>query len=130
MKRIIKVRRLELPEAARKALVIIAFLSICDALVAFSGASYLSRNIGAFLGKSPTVILSDLLFLEGVIVFATGSFIAVATATQKTEPSSNSSTDIADDAEQTPKRKNTGTLMMITGAVLIGLSITVGTLLA
>lgn len=124
-----KARRFKLPEAAKNVLLIIASLSIFDVLVAFSGAPYLSRNIVAFLGKSRTVILSDLLFLEGVIIFAAGSFIAVAMAARKTEPPSNSSTDIADDAQQTPKRINISTLMMIIGAVLIGLSITVGALL-
>ena len=93
------------------------------------GASYLSENTGAFLGKSRTVILSDLLFLEGAVIFAIGIFIAIARAGHKKKPSSEPTTEITDNAEPTrDKRIRPGILMMIVGAILMGLSMMVGTL--
>jgi len=131
LKKIIaKMRHFELPEVAKNILLIVSSLLIFDVLLAGLGGSYLSENIGTFLGKSRTVILSDLLFLEGVPIFAIGTFIAVAKAAQKIEPSSEQTTERTNNAEQTPARRiNIGTLLIIVGAILIGLSIAVGTLL-
>ena len=130
LKRIItRLRHLELPEAAKNVLLIVSSLLIFDVLVTVLGASYLSGNIGAFLGKSRTVILSDLLFLEGAVIFAIGIFIAVARALQETKPSSEPTTEITDNAELTrDKRINPSILTMIAGAILMGLSMMVGTL--
>lgn len=130
LKIITKLRRLELPEVAKNVLLIVFSLLIFDVLVTVLGASYLSGNIGAFWGKSRIVILSDLLFLEGAGIFAIGTFIAVAKAAQKIKQFSKPSAEININAEKTPeKRINTGILMMIIGAILMGLSIAVGTLL-
>jgi len=127
---ITKTRNYELRDIAQKVLLIVSSLSIFDVLVAVLGASYLSGNIGTFLGKSGTAILSDFLFLEGVVILAIGILIAVARAWQETTPSSESTTGVADNVEQTPKKRiSLGMLMVIIGAILIGLSITVGTLL-
>ncbi len=127
---ITKVRPFELPEAAKNVLLIVSSLSTFDVLVAVLGATYLSENIGTFWGKSRTVILSDLLFLEGAVIFAIGTFIAVAKAAQKIKPFSKPSTETTVNAEQIrEKRIHPSILMMIIGAILMGLSITVGTLL-
>lgn len=130
LKRIItKLRHLKLPEAAKNVLLIVSSLLIFDVLVTVLVASYLSGNIGAFLGKSRTVILSDLLFLEGAVIFAIGTFIAVARAWPETKLPSEPTTEIADNAELTrDKRIRPGILTMIVGAILMALSMMVGTL--
>lgn len=126
---IAKLRRLELSEVAKNVILIVFFLLIFDVLVVVLGASYLSENTGTFLGKSRTVILSDLLFIEGAVIFAIGTFIVVAKAAQKTKPLSQPPTEITDNAEKTPeKRINLATLMILIGAILMGLSMMVGTL--
>lgn len=125
-----KLRRFKLPRAAKKVLLIVLSLLILDALVAVLGAPYLSENIGTFLGKSKTVILSDLLFLEGAVIFAIGTFIAVSRFMQEKEPLYEPSTGTTDNGGQTrEKRIGAGILMMIIGAILMALSITIGTLL-
>lgn len=125
-----KLRHSELPETTKNILLIVSFLLAFNALVVVLGASYLSDNIAAFLGKSRIVILSDLLFLEGAVILAVGILIAVAAATQKIEPSSKPSAKTNDNADQSPEKlKNLGMLMMIIGAIMIGLSITFGALL-
>jgi len=123
LKRIItEIRHYDLRDTAKKVLLIVSSLAILDVLMTVLGAP--------FLGKPRVVILSDLLFEEGAVIFAIGIFIAVARAWQEKEPSSEPTTEITDDAEQTSKRRiSLGVLMLIIGAILIGLSITVGTLL-
>lgn len=124
-----KVRRFELPKAAKKVLLIVLSLLIFDALVAFLGAPYLSENIGTFLGKSTMVILSDLLFFEGAVVFTVGTFMAVLEFIQEKETLNEPSTETNDNGGRTRgKRIGTGIFVMIIGAILVGLSITVGTL--
>ncbi len=125
-----KLKHSELPETTKNILLIVSFLLAFNALVVVLGAPYLSENIAAFLGKSRIVILSDLLFLEGAVILAVGILIAVAAATQKIEPSSEPSAKTTDNADQSPEKlKNLGMLMMIIGAIMIGLSITFGALL-
>ena len=126
---ITKLRHLELPEAAKNVLLVVSSLLIFDVLVTVLGAPYLSGNTGAFLGKSRIVILSDLLFLEGAVIFAIGIFIAVARAWRETKPSSEPTTEITDNAELTrDKRIRPGILLIIIGTILMGLSMMVGTL--
>jgi len=118
-----------LPESAKNILLIISSLLVFDVLVIVLGASYLSQNISAFLSKSSTVILSDLLFLEGVVICAIGIFLVVGEATQKIKTFSKPSTEKIVVEGQTPKKRiSPGLLAMIIGALLIGLSITVGSL--
>ena len=125
-----RAKRFMLPKTVRKLILVVLFLLIFDALVSFLGASYLSENIGTFIGKSGTVIFSDFLFLEGSITLAIGIFIAVAVEWEKTKPLSEPSKEIDPNTEETPRKwMNIGVLMIVVGAVLIGLSITVGTLL-
>jgi len=123
-----RVKLRKLPKAAEKVLLIVPSLLILDALVVVLGAPYLSKNIGAFLGKSNTAILSDLLFLEGAVIFAMGTFITLLRPMQEKELSHKPSTETADNGGQTrEKRIRPCILMMIIGAILIGLSITVET---
>lgn len=129
LKRIVtKLRHLELSNVAKNVLLIVFSLLISDALVSVLVASYLSESTGPFMGKSRTVILSDLLFLEGAVIFAAGSFITFARTKLETKPSAESTTETNDNTEQTrDKQIHIGIQMMIAGAILIGLSMTVGT---
>ena len=118
-----------MPEATKKVFLIVSSLLIFDVLVTVLGGSYLSENIGTFLGKSRIVILSDLLFFEGEVILAIGIFIAVASAWTEMKPSSEPTTEITGNAELTrDKRIGLGILVIIVGAILMGLSIMVGTL--
>lgn len=122
-------KRFVLLRAGRKSILIVLVLLIFDALVSFLGASYLSENIGAFVGKSGTGIFSDLLFLEGAFILAIGIFIAVAIEWEK-NPLSKSSKETDSNSEETPEREiNIGVRMIIVGAILIGFSIIVGAFL-
>jgi len=119
-----------LPKPVKNVLLIVSSLLIFDIVVAVLGGSYLSENIGTFLGKSRTVILSDLLFLEGTVIFAIGTFIAVAKALQETKPSHLPDEESTEGGKETrEKRIHKGILLMIAGAILTGLSIMVGALL-
>lgn len=120
-----KAKRFISPKALKNAFLLVSSLSILDVLVAALGGSYLSQNVGAFLGKSSPVILTDLLFLEGTIILTIGIFIAVARAWQEAEPKPDQSTEKNENDED----PHFSIQMIIVGAILIGLSITVGTLL-
>lgn len=125
-----KARRFKLSKATKNVLLVVLSLLILDALVAVLGAPYLSKNIGTFIGKSNMGILSDLLFLEGAVIFAIGTFIAVLRFMQEREPLYRSSTETPNNEGQTrEKRTDASILMIIIGAILVGLSITIGTLL-
>jgi len=93
--------------------------------VAFLGGSILTQNIGA-LSESIPKNLSNLLFLEGTIIFAIGIFIAVIKAWREPESSPAPVEETLDDKEQTrEKRMNKGVLLMIVGVILMGLAIIV-----
>jgi len=127
---ITKARRFTSSITFKIAFLTISSLLIFDVLVAVLGSFYFSDSTGAFLGKSTTINLSNLLFIEGAFILAIGTFIAVARAWQEPKPSSEPTTQPADSAEQIgDERIHNSTLMIIVGAVLIGLSILVGTLL-
>lgn len=100
-----KLRHLELPEAAKNVLLIVFSLLIFDVLVTVLGASYLSENTITFMGKSRTVILSDLLFLEGAVILAIGTLIAVAKTAQKIKPFSKPPTKITVNEEKLLKNR-------------------------
>jgi len=105
---ITKLRRFKLQKPLENILLIVFPLLIFDVLVAVLGSFYLSDNAGAFLGKSIKINLSNLLFVEGSVIFAAGTFTLVARVWRRTRPS---------------------ILMVIVGVILIVLSIMVATLL-
>lgn len=124
-----KLRHFKLLKTAKDVLMIVLPLLIFDTLVTLIGASYLSKNIATFLGKSRTVILSDLLFLEGSVIFAIGTFVAIIRFLYEERPSHETTTKTTENSGQTPEKQiDLSILLMLTGAVLIGLSIAVGTL--
>jgi len=125
-----KIRRFITRKTLKNVFLMIFPLVMFDVLVAFLGGSYLSENIGTFLGKSKTVILSDLLFEEGAVIFAIGAFVAFIKGRKETKQLSESTTEATVNAEQSrDTRINSGVFLIIVGVILIGLSIAVGTLL-
>jgi len=117
-----KLNQFKIAEAVKKILMIVSLLLIGDILIAVLGGPFLSENVGTFLGKSTATILSDLLFLEGAVAFAAGAFLTIALSYRPP----TESTDAA--AQPRKKRIHPSILLIIIGAILIGLSITVGTL--
>ncbi len=124
-----KLEDFDLSRVAENILLIISLILLFDAVVAFLGASYLGSSIGAFLGKSGIIILSDLLFFEGSIIFALGTFVLVAKALQKKKPPEPLAEQELYSEKTRRKRLHPGTIMILIGAALLGLSIVVGTVL-
>ena len=91
-------------EAMKKSIYIISLLLTIDALIGL-GTPYL-QSVEFFSGKSGIQIMSDLVFLEGAIVFCIGAFWAFLT----------------------PKLELEKVLLMITGAGMMGLSVVIGVL--
>lgn len=119
----------ELARAAEHILLIVALFLISDALVAIIGGSYLSTHVGAFLSASSIVILSDLLFLEGALIFAAGTFMALASSMRRTNPPPEPTSEQESEPEQIEKKPLPPiTILILIGIVLIGLSILVGVL--
>lgn len=125
-----KVAHLATIKEAKNILLFVLSLLIFDVLVSVLGTPYLSENIALFLDKSRTVILSDLLFFEGTVTFAIGTFIVVLRFMQEQEPSLKPPAQITENEGQTGKKRiHDGIFMMVTGAILMVLSISIGTLL-
>lgn len=120
-----KLKRFKLQKPLTIVLKIVLPLFLLDVLVAALGNFYLGENAGTFLGKSIKVNLSDLLFIEGSVVLAIGTFIEVAKAWGK--PSREASTEATENVKQIHKRIQVGVLLLLIGAILIGLSIIIGT---
>lgn len=122
-------KKLRLKEV-RNVLLTVGILTLIDVCVALLGGAYLSERIGAFLGKSDLVILSDLLFLEGATIFAFGTFfLGFGIETRKTKPNSNPLPENASETLQPPKKRiNTSLLIIFAGAMLMGLAVCVGIL--
>jgi len=96
---------------------IATFFLAADALFAAFGWTHFGR-------LSPALFYSDLLFTEGTFVLVIGVFIAVARAWgERPQPETDESTD-ENENEGTP---HFSLQMMFVGAVLIALSIVVGT---
>lgn len=103
-------RHFKLSPITKKIVLIVSLLLIIDVLLVVFGGPFLSERIWFFSGKSATHMLSDLLFLEGGVIFAAGVFLFLV-------------------AEFRPRQHSKGILLTIAGASLIGLSIALGALL-
>lgn len=125
-----ELERLELPEFVKWTLLLVSFLMVFDVVLAILGATYLSETIDFFKSEVP-VVLSNLIFLEGALIFLVGAFLEFSRSSQKTTPSNQ----LPD--EQVTKRKRLleiilrpGAFMMLVGVVFIGLSVIIGALFA
>jgi len=94
------------PRVTKKIVLVVLLLLFFNALIAVFGFSFLHENFWFFADKSATCILSDLLFLEGAIVFTVGAFVASGASIFRF-----------------------GIVVMIIGAILISSSIVIGTFL-
>jgi hypothetical protein len=121
--------RFELTKAAEYVLLIVSLFLIADALAAFLGGPYLTTHVGAFLSASTIVVLSDLLFIEGALIFAVGTFIALASSMRRTNPPPEPAPEEELESEQIQKRPvHPIVIIIFIGIVLIGLSMVVGLL--
>lgn len=129
LKRIkIRVKGFTLPKVVKNVILVVFPLLILDFLVVLA-VYYLKGNSGLILGRSEVVMLSDLLFLEGIVILALGIFYSVGREILGVKTSSEKPTEATDNAEQSrEKRIHLGIFMAIVGVSLIGLSILVGTL--
>ncbi len=111
----------------RVSLVTILFL-VVDILITYVG-SYIGWISSG--GASMALLLSNLLFLEGSAILAIGIYIAVAKAwsepPKKTEPQQQVE-ETAVESEDVNPNPRYSTLMIFVGAILIVISIAVGTL--
>lgn len=115
-------KRFRAAGTVEKILMTFSILLILDILLVVLGGSYLSENVITFLGKPKPIIFSDLLFIEGSIIFAVGAFLMIII---QNRPSPNRGSDTKQSGK---KRIHPGVFLMIVGASLIGLSIAVGTI--
>jgi hypothetical protein len=121
-------RRYDMGKTAEIVLLIVSLFFFADTVAVLFEILY--------LGTSPAVsalgivTLSNLLFIEGALIFAIGTFAAVARSMQSTKPLPPSSS--APEANLEPsqrKRMHPSVMMAFIGIILIILSVLVGTLL-
>jgi dolichol kinase len=107
-----------LAEETRRGLLVLSVLVVLDVVIAVVGAAYVSQ--------SALLILSNLLFLEGALAFAVGSFVALARGSSKrkeTEDAAKLSEERAEEYLTKSVHMPFGPLLMLLGAVLIALSV-------
>jgi len=111
------------------ALLFLFFFNIFFAVFSFS----FLQDFWFFASKSIAYILSDLLFFEGAILFAVGAFVASGLSIFKIEKASSLYASPEGHAEylreSRKKQFKFGTVLIAIGAILIGSSIAIGTLL-
>ena len=114
-----KLKRFMPSKIGKKLFKIILSILIFNVLIAILGP-HLSADVPFFSGKSAMHMISDLLFLEGAVIFAIGAFLEIGTAyfpEKKTRDSGEGSHE---------NRISPEVLFMIVGAGLIGLSMIIG----
>lgn len=127
-------RSFNFPPEVKKIVLIVLLLLIIDIMLAGLGSLFPSERISFFLGKSATHVLCDLLFLEGAIIFVIGVFLAAGMLElfASSSPSSLFSAPRSsgeDVTESRQKQFSVGIVLMFVGAILIVLSVAIGTVL-
>lgn len=121
------------PRVSKKIVLVVLLLLFFNVLITVFGFSFLHENFYFFADKSAARILSDLLFLEGAIVFTVGAFVASGASIFRIESKSslyaNSEGHIKYLHESRKKQFKFGIVVMIIGAILIGSSMVIGTFL-
>jgi nitric oxide reductase large subunit len=112
-----RLRHPNFSEETRKILLVVLFLLVLDVLTSLL-APYVSESVAFFSGKSGAHVLSDLLFLEGAVIFLIGALLFSRMFETKRTLDSGS------------KHVTLGVLLMIIGLGMIGLSIIIGELFA
>ena len=123
---------LEIPKLARNIVLVFPLVLILDILAAGLWTSLLH---GCFFCHPQTLIMCDLLFLEGAIIFAIGAFLESGIAwplkvlrRQRERHSVEEKTDNGNE-KSSKKKLRAGMSMIILGAMLIVSSVTIGQLL-
>jgi hypothetical protein len=119
-----------LPNQIRNIALFVAILLIFDVATTKLWSPYLRQNFPIFSGKSETTILSDLLFGEGAIFLGFGALImagASKTSVLGRYPGQYYKEEkmMTDYVESRPRQISAGVLLIIVGAILMGLAITV-----
>jgi hypothetical protein len=105
-----RLRDIKVPEEVRNIVLIVLCIVGIDVIVAGLASYFLGEIVWFFSGKSVAWILSDLLFLEGAVVFTIGAFIAGGVPVVRLRA-----------------KVRLGMIVMIIGGAMIGSSIVVGT---
>jgi hypothetical protein len=110
-----------------RGLLALTVLAILDGVIAVVAAAFMSRHV--------LLVLSNLLFLEGALIFTVGSFIAFARTSprRKEKKKTEETKDAAQVSEErlekyvtgkpTPVRMPLGPLLILLGLILIALSV-------
>jgi len=123
---------LKIPKLTRNIVLVFPLILILDILAAGLWTSLLH---GCFFCRPQTLIICDLLFLEGAIIFTIGAFLESGIALPlrvSRHPQGRYSAEQKKDNENkksSKKQLRTGMFMIILGAMLIGSSVTIGQLL-
>jgi hypothetical protein len=118
----------------RNILLVVIVLLIFDIVVMSFGASYLTVVFFDRLvrGKSHTTVLSNLLFLEAVVFLGVGAFFVGGLGEAAGGPRGTYRGGITPEPAQRrgyrEKQTASGALLMIIGAILMGLSIAIALL--
>ena len=129
MKMAKRARVLKTFQRNRKIILVFFLILILNTSAASLFHSFLSEQIMVFYGKSQIGVLSDLLFLEGAIAFAVGAFTATIRTSRHTRRRPHTEEESGNDDRKPLYEIDFWTLMIIIGAILIGLSIMIGLLL-
>ncbi len=111
-----KIKQLLTRKVLKRVFLIAAFFLVADVVIA-------ALSWTSFGRLSPAVFYSDLLFVEGSFILVIGVFIAVVRAWGEPEPEADEST-VENENDASP---HFSLQMMFVGAILIALSVTVGT---
>lgn len=128
-----KMRRFLSSRLEAKMGIIILFLLLFNVFAVSFGSSFLREKLPFLANKSEKLILSDLLFIEGAVIFAIGALIASGASVLRIEtPSSlyaRPSGHVRYLREERKKQFAFGIILIIIGVALMGLSIAIGTFL-
>ena len=127
-----KTRLLRFLQKYQKVILVVVLILVVNVLAASLCHSYFMELSWIFYGKSLTVVLSDLLFLEGAVVFAIGTIAAsMKPWVSRTLRDKRTTSDIEEglDKEKEKLLKNQmdfWILMIAIGVILLLVSIIIG----
>lgn len=121
--------RFRFPIFMRKIFWVILLLSVFNVLAISLGVTFLQERIWFFSERPRVYMLSDLLFLEGAVIFAVGTFVVSAVSILRIERSSSLYADSGGHTkylrENREKHLHLGIVLISIGATLMGLSIAI-----
>ena len=122
-----KTRLLRSLQKYQKIALVVVLILVVNVLVASLCHSYFTELSWIFYGKSQTVVLSDLLFLEGAVVFAIGTLAASMKPWVSRGRASDVEEELDNDGEKLLKNQmDFWMLMIVIGVILLSVSIIIG----